>query len=81
VKRKRKRSIVRKVRKLRKILGGRKPVVHFMGAASTTSLKRWENKECEPLRAHVQIVDKTYDLIKNSKIEILIKRIQKQKKH
>lgn len=51
-----------KVRKLRESLGGRKAVVRAMKSASKTSLRRWEKQECEPLRAHIRLVNETYEI-------------------
>lgn len=58
----RKLGVSGKVQKLRISLGGRRKVVGVMKAASSSSLKRWEKKECNPLRAHVRLVNETYDL-------------------
>ena len=58
----RKLNTARKIRELRRLLGGRRAVVRVMQAASSSSLKRWEGRECVPLRAHVHVVDETYQL-------------------
>lgn len=57
---KRKSDTARKVRELRHLLGGRRSVVRVMKAASSSSLKRWEQRECSPIKAHVRAVDETY---------------------
>lgn len=54
-------GVAGKVRELRTLLGSRRTVVHVMGAASVTSLKRWERRECSPLLAHRKMVNQTYE--------------------
>lgn len=66
----------RKVRELRRLLGGRRAVVRAMAAASSSSLKRWEWRECRPIRAHVYLVDDTYRLV-TDKICRMAERIGK----
>lgn len=63
--RRRKMSIPQKVRELRRLLGGRRAVVRVMKAASSSSLKRWERRECSPLKAHVHLVDETHKIVVN----------------
>lgn len=62
-----------KVRELRALLGSRRTVVHVMEAASMTSLKRWEKRECDPLQAHVRLVDETYVMAKRMSKALLSK--------
>lgn len=62
-----------KVRKLRSLLGSRRTVTHVMGAASMTSLKRWERRDCVPLRAHVLLVNDTYLMAKRMSKALLSK--------
>ena len=52
----RRKGVREKVVEMRVILGSRKEVVRFMEAASVSSLKRWERRQCNPLRAHHQLV-------------------------
>lgn len=54
-------GVVGKVRELRTLLGSRRTVVHAMGAASVTSLRRWERRECSPILAHRKMVNETYE--------------------
>ena len=63
----------RKVVRLRSLLGSRRTVVHVMGAASMTSLKRWEQRECVPLRAHVRLINETYTMAKRMSKALLSK--------
>lgn len=57
-------SVSGKVRELRCLLGSRRTVVQVMEAGSMTSLKRWERRECSPLRAHVRLVNETHAMAK-----------------
>ncbi len=66
-------SVSGKVRELRSLLGSRRTVVHVMEAASITSLKRWERKECSPLRAHMQLVNETHAMAKRMSRALLSK--------
>ena len=52
-----------KVRKMRVGLGGRRAVVEVMASASVSSLKRWERRECSPIRAHVRDVSDAYRML------------------
>ncbi len=54
-----------KVRYLYGILGGYRAVVDVMKAASPSSLKRWQHGRCKPLRAHVDLVERTYEMAKD----------------
>lgn len=67
-----------KVRELRVLLGGRSAVVDAMKSASKTSLGRWESRQCSPLRAHVRIVNETYEIAQ--RMETMLKKRQKSKK-
>ena len=67
------RGMAQKVQELRRLLGGRRSVVRVMKAASSSSLKRWERKECSPLRAHVKLVNETYSLARRMGKEMLRK--------
>lgn len=66
----------KKVRKLRSLLGSRRTVVHVMAAASMTSLKRWERRECTPLRAHVRLINETY-VMANRMSKALLDKLQR----
>ena len=66
-----------KVKELRISLGGRSAVVDAMKSASRTSLRRWENRQCSPLRAHVRLVNETYEIAKRMG---MLKIRQKRKK-
>lgn len=58
-------DVAEKVRELKKLLGGRRVVVHYMRAASVSSLRRWEYRQCKPLRAHRHLVGDVYgDILK-----------------
>jgi len=58
----RKLTISEKVRETRVILGSRRAMVDVMDAASVTSLKRWEGRECVPLRAHALLVNEAHNM-------------------
>ena len=75
---KRKLGTAFKVSELRRLLGGRKSVVCVMKAASSSSLKRWENKECKPIPAHIHLVDKTYAETKLM-AKLLLKKLKNEK--
>ena len=70
-------GIVQKVRELRRLLGGRRAVVGELEATSVSSLKRWEKRECMPLRAHRWLVNEKYPVI--VRIEQLILEREKRK--
>lgn len=55
-------NLAGKVRETRLILGSRRAVVDVMDAGSVTSLKRWERRECMPLRAHVHLVNEAHEM-------------------
>ena len=73
VKRRRKLDTCMKVRELRSLLGSRRTIVHVMEAGSMTSLKRWEKRECNPLRAHVRLVDETHAMARRMSKALLSK--------
>ena len=54
-----------KVRYLYSTLMGYQAVVDVMKAASPSSLKRWQHGRCKPIRAHVDLVDRTYQMAKD----------------
>ncbi len=56
-----------KVQEMRIELGSRRAVVQWIGAASTSSTKRWERRECKPLRAHVLLVRDAHQRVKATK--------------
>ena len=58
--RKKRLSTSQKVREIVRILGGKKPTIREMKAASASSLKRWMNRECQPIQAHVHLIDDTH---------------------
>ncbi len=58
----RKMGVSEKVRETRLILGSRRAVIDVMNAASVTSLKRWEGRECMPLRAHLHLVNEAHEM-------------------
>lgn len=62
-----------KVRELRALLGSRRVVVEVMGAGSVTSAKRWERRECHPIRAHVLVVNEAYVMAKRMSKALLNK--------
>lgn len=62
-----------KVRELRSLLGSRRVVVEVMGAGSVTSAKRWERRECRPIRAHVLVVNEAYVMAKRMSKALLNK--------
>ncbi|MBI3046252.1 MAG: hypothetical protein HYY86_01750 [Candidatus Harrisonbacteria bacterium] len=78
--RRRKKDTAQKVRELRHLLGGRRAVVRTMEAASSSSLKRWEQKECSPLRAHVKLVDETYGLARRMG-KVMLRRLRDKNGH
>ena len=64
----RKLSHYQKVRELVSVLGSRKAVVKFMDAASKSSLKRWTRRDCEPLRAHILLVNQAHNMVRKMKV-------------
>ncbi len=69
----RRKTFREKVVEMRVLLSGRKRVVEFMGAASVSSLKRWERRQCQPLAAHVQLVNSNHKEVK--KVEKTLKKL------
>lgn len=62
MKKRRRLTVARKVRDMVRVFGGKRATVRVMGAASPSSLKRWMNRECRPVKAHMLLVDNTYGL-------------------
>jgi len=73
----RRRSVSQKVREMVRVFGGKRATVRVMGAASSSSLKRWERKECSPLRAHVKLVDETYSLARRMG-KVMLRKLRRQ---
>ena len=69
-------DVIDKVRTLRCTLGN-KETVRAMRSASVSSLRRWANRKCRPIRAHVRLVNETYEIAKRMG---MLKVQQKQKK-
>jgi len=55
-------AVSQKVRKMVHIFGGKRATVRVMKAASSSSLRRWMNRKCRPLKAHVFLVNDTYEM-------------------
>ena len=71
----RKMNVGLKVREMRMELGGRRAVVREMRAASPSSLKRWERRECRPISAHVVLVNEAYKRVQaNEKMRNMVRR-------
>lgn len=66
-------GVSQKVRELRRLLGGRRAVVRTMKAASSSSLKRWEGRECSPIKAHAQLVDETHKAVMNKAYRLALR--------
>ena len=73
----RKLDLARKVRELRNWLGGRKSVVRMMDAASPSSLKRWERRECKAIRAHVRSVNEMH-VVARKMGRVLLKKLRRE---
>jgi len=69
-------DVIDKVRTLRGTLGS-KETVRAMESGSVTSLWRWAHRKCRPIRAHVRLVNETYEIAKRMG---MLKVQQKRKK-